>query len=300
MILFILVSASLVVIPKVSSQPESIKVLSYSWYIESLDYFIVVGEIQNVGSNTINSVYLSGTVYTKDGVNQAYSYDQAFVNQLIPQQKAPFYLEYTPTNSFSGNLNWYDIGVDRIEFLVNLAEVTNEYQYPDLTVESSSGGVDSEGVYWVNGNIKNSGTQTTKNVRVVGTFFNALGNVVAVGYTDPLIPSSLSPSSIASFKVGAFDLNQTLVSPALKISSYSLLIQTEEPIFSGVAPYLPDNGPSPTGSENSNILTLEVIFAIIGVSIICVIVGFLLILKKKGYNLLFKRKKNTKLQKRKN
>ena len=293
MILFFLVSASLVVIPKVYSQPESIKFLSYSWYIDSLDYFIVVGEIQNVGSNTINAVYLSGTVYTKDGVNQAYSYVQAFVNQLIPQQKAPFYLEYTPTNSFSGDLNWYDIGVDHIEFLVNSAEVTNEYQYPDLAVESSSGGADSEGVYWVNGNIKNSGTQTTKNIRVIGTFFNASGNVVAVGYTDPLIPSSLSPSSIASFKVGAFDLNQTLASPALKISSYSLLIQTEEPIFSGVTPYLPDNSPSPTGSENSNSLTLEVIYAIIGVSIICVIVGFLLILKKKRVKFTFQSKKKS-------
>ena len=276
-------SLSLNSIPPVSSQPENIEVLSYNWYIDSLDYFIVVGELQNKGSNTINSVFLSGIVYTKDGESQADSYAQAFVNQLLPQQKAPFYIEYTPSSSYTGDLNWFNIGVDSVDFSVNLAESTTEYQYPDLSIESSSGGVDVEGVYWVNGEIKNSGTQTAKNIRVVGTFYNSSDCVVAVGYTDVLIPTSLSPSDIVSFKVGAFDLNQTLVSPILKISSYSLLIQTEEPILTGDPPDLPEINPSPTSSENSNVLSNEIIFATVGILAIIGSIGILLMLRKKDH-----------------
>ena len=55
-ILLTLLSLSLACVQKVSSQPENIKVLSYSWYVYSSESFDVVGEIQNVGPNTIKSV----------------------------------------------------------------------------------------------------------------------------------------------------------------------------------------------------------------------------------------------------
>ncbi len=56
------------------SQTQNIKIVSYTYYIDNLGYLDVVGEVQNVGSNTVTSVILTGTVYSSDGTDQADSY----------------------------------------------------------------------------------------------------------------------------------------------------------------------------------------------------------------------------------
>lgn len=239
--LLALVSLGLTSVPKVASQPENIEILSYSWYVDSYGDFIVVGEIQNIGSGTIASVILNGIVYTQDGSAQAYSYTTAIVNYLLPQQKAPFWMAFSPQTSVTGDLSWLSIGVDHVDFTVQKAETTNKYQYPDLTIKDDSGKADSEGVYWVKGNVQNSGIQAAKNIRVVGTFYNSAGTVVAIGYTDILTPNPLEPSSSTTFSVGAFDQNQSKIASDQKIAKYALLIQAQEPLLSGTPP-----SPTPT------------------------------------------------------
>jgi hypothetical protein len=299
----------LTLVPKVSSQADSIKVLSYSWYVDSIGYLDVIGEVQNVGPNTIDYVVLSGVIYTPDGAAVAYSYTRVYAQYLLPQQKAPFYMEFPPSFSVTGDLSWLSLGIDHVDFSVDSAEATSSYQYPDLTVTSSSGGTDAEGVYWVTGTVQNTGTQTAKNIYVIGTFFNATGNVVAMGYTDALTPASLSPSSSASFKVGAFDLNQSVVSSILQIDHYSLLIQVEEPVLTGTAPTLPtptpvstaspsDSTPSPDDG-NPNILSTEAIYVIIAVIVIIGLVVTLLTLRKTKSQEKSQTKKSRKSQKRK-
>jgi hypothetical protein len=67
-----MMSFGLALIQQASSQPENIKVLNYSWHVNS-GFFDVVEEVQNVGNNTIASVLLAGTVYTTDGMAQSFS-----------------------------------------------------------------------------------------------------------------------------------------------------------------------------------------------------------------------------------
>jgi hypothetical protein len=248
-----LVSLGLTLVPKVASQPENIKILSYSWYTDSYGDFIVVGEIQNVGPDTIVSVGLNGIVYTQDEVAQAYGYSTAYVKYLLPQQKAPFEMQFLPQTSVTGDLSWVSLGVDHVDFTVENAATTDKYQYPSLSVTDSSGKVDSEGVYWVSGHVQNSGTQAATYVRVIGTFYNSAGTVVAIGYTDSITgytedqaPIPLNPSSTASFTVGAFDQNQSTVASDQKIANYALLVQAEEPILSGTPP-----SPTPTPEATS-------------------------------------------------
>ena len=295
-----LISLTLVITPQVYSQPENIHVINYSWYYDNYGYFDVVGELQNVGPNTIESVILSGIVYTEDGNAQEYSYTTAFVKYLVPQQKAPFYMTFNVEDN-----SWLSLPIDRVDFTINMANSTSNYQYPDLKIISSSGGVDEEGVYWVNGEVQNSGGKTASRIRIIGTFFNSSGTVVAVGFTDPLTPISLASSDIASFKVGAFDLNQSEVSSIKKISSYSLLVQTEEPILSGTAPTpspyasssttSPSDSPlSPTespSSENSNSFPVELIYAIIIIVLILGLTETLLVLRKRKSSKISKKRK---------
>lgn len=276
---FLVLSTSLILIPYSLGQPENIKVLTHNWYINSAENFVVVGELQNVGPNIIRSVFLTGGVYTKDGELRAVVNTQAFVNQMLPQQEAPFYLEYNPFTSLTGDLLWVFLGVDHIEFTVTKAEVTNEYQYPDLTIESNSGGVDQEGVYWVSGNLRNVGSQIASNIRVIGTFYNSSGSVIAVGFTEPLDPISLSPSSSASFRVGAFDLNQSIAPQKDKISSYKLLIQTREPLLTGTSP--PTQPPTSSPPPQDPILLTEIIYVIVGIIAVIGIIGILIILRRR-------------------
>ncbi len=49
-----LVSLGLTLVPTVFSQTENIKIVSYSYYIDNLGYLDVVGEVQNVGPNTVD------------------------------------------------------------------------------------------------------------------------------------------------------------------------------------------------------------------------------------------------------
>jgi hypothetical protein len=127
-----------------------------------------------------------------------------------------------------------------------------------ITSKQSSIGstVDDKGVFWVNGNIQNTGSQTASNITVFGTFYNSTGATVAIGYGNTV--ASLSPSGSASFKLGAFDLNQTGIPASKKITDYSLLINVQSPILQGTAPVTvptasptPIINPSPTSTNSS-------------------------------------------------
>jgi hypothetical protein len=296
---------SLIVVSGVNSQvneTQNIKIGSYSYYIDSLGGLVVVGEIQNIGPDVIDQVVLTGTATSSDG-GQSGSYAIAWVAQLLPQQKAPFYMEFYPPQNENG---WY--GVGGINLNVESANATSSYQYPDLKITSSSGSVgtsgDYNGAYMVTGTIQNTGIQAATNLTVVGTFFNSTGVVVGAGYTNYLTPQTLNPSDSLSFQVAAFDLNQSIVPSNLKITSYSLLVQTQEPLLQGNAPvatpYTGSGGssgsqnPTPTlapgqtsqNSSGSSILGVSqantlIYAAVIAVAIVVVATAFLLFRKKR-------------------
>lgn len=324
-IALLLLSSGLTLAPKAFSQTQDIKIINYSYYIDTFGELDVVGEIQNAGPNTVNSVVLTGSVFSSDGTDQADSYTIAWVAYLTPQQTAPFYMEFPlPNNAPGGEINpetgqiiesWQAVDIANIELTVAEANATSSYQYPDLKITSSSPTIgtigDYDGAYLVNGVIQNTGTQTAQNITVVGAFFNSTGTVVAVGFTNYLTPASLAPSGTIKFQIGATDYNQTTASPGDEIKSYSLLVQTEEPILQGNAPVASSspesssspnpastssptpstsqspsvtNSPSATPQLNSNTssaMTAEEIYAIVIVIIVVTIAGAIMVLSRR-------------------
>ena len=256
LVLLAVCSLSAMLVPSAHSQSANtnIKVLNYSYYLDSTGYLDVVGQIQNVGTATVESVILTGVASASDG-SQSSSYTQAWVSDLTPQQEAPFYMSFPPPQSTN---TWYSVTVSDISLTVAMANATSNYQYPDLAVTSSTGSVggsgagDFSGAYTVNGVIKNTGTQAATNLTVVGTFFNSTGAVVGAGYTNYLTPTVLEPGATASFQVAAFDLNQSIVPANLKITSYSLLVQALGPILQGTAPAPTAYTGSGSGSGSQN------------------------------------------------
>jgi hypothetical protein len=258
-----------------------------------------VGKVQNVGQNTIDSVYIQGTILDPSGADVSDSGTRAWVAYLVPQQEAPFIMEFQLSNGDP----WTQDDIGSIQLSIAQANATSSYQYPDLTITSSTPSIgttgDYNGAYSVSGEIKNTGTQTATNLTVVAAFYNSTGSVVGVGYTDYLTPADLAPSGLIPFQVYALDLNQSEVPTSLKITSYSLLVQTEFPILQGAAPVVtpyqasgsspaPSSG-SPTNSQSaSNPVTNNsanplntTMIAVIAVIAIIAVIGVIVVVRKR-------------------
>jgi len=250
-----LLSLGLTFLPMGYSQTQSIKILGYSYYFDNQGILDVVGQVQNIGTSTIMSVILTGSVYEPGSstVIESNSYTQVWASYITPGQEAPFYMEFYPPQNSNSNY-WSASEVGNIGLTVTQANATSSYQYPDLKIVSSTGSIGTagglNGAYVVNGEIKNTGTQPATNVTVVGAFFNSTGSVVGVGYTDYLTPQVLTPGNTTTFQIAAFDLNQTIVPASLQIRSYQLLVQTELPILQGTPPPTTSTSPS-TGTSSS-------------------------------------------------
>jgi len=286
LILLVMSSLTLTGVPSAFSQIENVKVLSYTNYIDSLGLLVVVGEVQNVGSNTIARVIIQGIATSSDGT-QISSGTPAWVNNLIPQQKAPFYMEFYSQENGGA---WIS-DIAKIEISVYQADPTANYQYPDLKITNDLSSIgstsDDKGVFWVTGKVENTGSRTADGITVYATFFNNAKDVVAVGYSETI--ASLSSSSSASFKLGAFDMNQSIMPSDKKISSYSLLIQVQSPILEGAPPIIPATttpGPTKTegagSSESSSELATQLIYGGIAVVAIAVIAVAFIVLRKRS------------------
>ena len=305
LILLTVLTLSFTMVPHTTAQTQNVKILTHSWYIDSLGLLVVVGEVQNTGPNTIQTVILGGAASGSDGTQVEANPTPAYVQYLAPNQKAPFYIEFYDQNGNNNGI-WPSQDVSNINLAVINADPTANYTYPDVKVQSSQGAASQDGVYWVTGSVKNTGSQTAQNVMIIGTFYNQENTVVAVGYSQTLTPASLTPQNTATFKLGAFDLNQTIIPAAQKIAKYDLLVQVEGPILVGnapiVTPYQGDTqttptptstdtgGGGPTGfppnSRDSNttepLSTTVIIGIVIAVAIAIVAVAIMMMRKRKS------------------
>ncbi|PVX27224.1 MAG: hypothetical protein CW716_03425 [Candidatus Bathyarchaeum sp.] len=234
MLLFVL-SLFFSSIPNSVCQTENVEVLSYSWYISSLDTFVVIGEVQNVGPNNIEYIALSGTVNSLEDEDQAWSTTVAYSNEILPQQKAPFVMYFFTDDSYSGSFSWEKGDLNNVEFGVIVSNETEKYQYPNLEIVNSSSRIETDGNFTVTGKVVNTGTQESGKLWVVASFYNSTGDIIATGFSDYLLPESLPAGESTSFTVSSTDAVNELVSEmqvlAYKIRDYSLVVQTQAPII---------------------------------------------------------------------
>jgi hypothetical protein len=65
----------------------SVTVLSYSSYVSPTGHFVVLGEVQNTGSHTLESVSLNVAVSASDGSTIAAGTTDAFVHNFLPSKR---------------------------------------------------------------------------------------------------------------------------------------------------------------------------------------------------------------------
>jgi hypothetical protein len=239
----ITIALCITLIQSVSSQTENIQILTFSGYFnpDGSENYIVVGEAQNNGPNIVDYIRVTGTFSLSDGTPLISNFATSLTSQILPQQKAPFYLSFTPYDTLTGDFI-EDLQLSE-NFTISVihASPTNTSQYQDLEIATHMFSADSDGLYRVTGTVKNTGTQSTNKTWVVATFYDTNGTVVAIGYSNYLIPSSIAPTGTAPFEIYPRDY-ETVIN---YISTYSLQIQTLN-----VASPTPTPSPSPSPSPS--------------------------------------------------
>ena len=252
------------------AQTSQAQILSYSWYASPSDGdFIVVGEIQNIGNSVLSSVSLNAVVYASGGTELASASTTAFVSYLLPQQKAPFYIDFgSPGTDTSSTYST----VSNVKFTITNAPTTVEQPYESLSLNTGFVGA-LDGAYTIMGLLSNTGNQTASGIRVVGTYYNSVGTVVAVGFNN--VTGSLTPNNSATFTVSEFDATPRMVS---QISNYSLLVQTQT--------LQNNNSPSSASTSAPSSGSAGLTYGVVGAVMIVVVAVTALVFLRKRRNRL--------------
>ena len=241
----------------------------------------MVGEIQNTGTTTVGSVFIYGVAYNSTKAVCAVNDPVQAVPELLPGQKAPFYLDFTAENSLTHDQSWVS-SVTNVTLSVPAVLNNTETPYTGLTIPTVSvHGFDDSGTYTVAGAVVNNGDQATGNIWVLTTFYNSSGKVIGLNCTSYLT-SSLGPNKEVSFVATPTDNTAQLSS---EVANYSLLVESSSLTTSSTPTASPSASttqqyPTATSPHNANSVptTFTVTYAIIvGVVIIAAIFAVLML-----------------------
>lgn len=208
LLLTIFLSSILVFQVKADAQVE---LLNSSSYIDSLGWFNVVGEVQNVGDQAVDYVRISATFYDSNDtvVDTAYTYSTLDV--ILPNRKSPFDIVLWDQSQSSK--------VDHYSLSVSFSTTVSMQQ--SLQILSHSSYIDVLG--WLNivGEVENIATGGATFVKVIATCYDESGTVINVGY------SYTNPSEIEASQKAPFDILIIGNNPEL-VSNYELTVESSE------------------------------------------------------------------------
>jgi len=169
-----------------------VEFLSHTGYLDSFGYYHVVGEVQNVGDQAVNFAIVEVTFYNSSDDVIGTRFDLTMLYVLLAGRKSPFKID-----------------------LLDVAQSANVYRYSlDLTFSAASSiplgleilthssRVDEFGCMHIVGEIKNSGSEIAHGVRLIATYYDEAGDVVAATLTDlDPIYNYLNPGQTESFEI---------------------------------------------------------------------------------------------------
>ncbi|MGD0995540.1 MAG: FxLYD domain-containing protein [Candidatus Bathyarchaeia archaeon] len=277
----VLAAFSMLSTQSVKAGTSEVSVLSHSWYVAPSNTvlasehgdLIVVGEVENVGSNIIGNVTVEGTAFSSTEQKLATTTTQAFVYDMRPTQKAPFYLDFTAASSATDDLSWVP-SVSSVSVTVTSVTDTTARQYTGLTIPyGSSPYLPGNGSYIVVGTIVNTGNQVAQHPWVVATFYNSSGTVIGLNYTDYLA-SSMAPGGAVEFFATPADDTSQLTS---EIANYTLMVDTLT--LTNSASSQPTSSPTPPPSTSTvQFPTLPIVIVVV---IVVVVIAALMLLRKR-------------------
>ena len=231
-----------------AASTSEVRILSYSHYVappntvlaSASGDLIVVGELKNVGSNTLGNVTVQGTAFSSSGSELAKTSSEAFVYDTLPNQTAPFYLDFNAASSSTDSLSFVS-SVSSVIVTVTSVIDTTAKQYTGVIVPPVEGSFPyiPNATYYVIGTLLNKGTQVDQDPWVVTTFYNSNGTVIGLNFTDYLT-KTLLPGDATRFYASPADdtaqLTNEIASYNLTVDSLTLAQPTSSPTSSATTP----------------------------------------------------------------
>ena len=205
------------IVPAYSSSISSpfFTVNSTSQYVDEFGYLYVLGEISNESEQPMVNITLKATFFDSEGQVLGEYYRHPEISVINPDEISPFEIIYLDPST-SDKVKDFKIAT--------FYQTGNEhYTKPEnLFIESVNSRLDFTGFYYINGKIKNQGSENANNVTVVATVYDRNGNVIG------LTKSITEPFVILPKETAAFGLAVTSKSNTFKISDFSLKAYSNE------------------------------------------------------------------------
>ena len=271
------------------------------------DYF-VAGEVQNVGTEALHfnitaNFYDSnneiiGTAFLSDTLADV---PPSYLHVLLPGKKSPFQIYLSRFDEVTGDFRL----VDHYSLKLTTSQASNFQSGLEILSQNSH---EAAGTLFIEGEVKNIGTEYMDGFMVFATFYDENGEVLAVaseGGSYTLVDASgergFAPSQTASFSVALEDFReggrlQQVDTYEVTAEGYDYSLWTADgQLINPEIVYVlgsvesPSSSPSPTEEPNQpEDLSLILYAAIVAIVVVLLIVT-LLVLRKRN-------KRNRKLQ----
>ncbi len=189
-----------------------VNILTHSGWLDTVGYYHVSGETQNGGDTAASLIKVTATFYDSGNTVVATDFTYTDLDILLPGRKSPFEVLLIDTTQ-AAKVDHYSL---------SLTFSTTSSIPTGLQILSSSSYTDAVNYMHVVGEIKNIESSAATLVKVVATFYDSGGTVVATDFTYS-DPNEISPSQTAPFEVLLIYSNRVTL-----VASYALSAQSQQ------------------------------------------------------------------------
>lgn len=171
----------------------NVVILTNTGYLDFSGNYYVVGEVENSGESAVNFVQVTATYYNSANSVIATRFDLTMLYVIMPERKSPFEIALLDVSQ-SAQVHHYSLSVTFLE--------TSPLPI-GIEITSASSHVDTSGRMHLTGELKNIGTETLVNTKVVATFYNETSIVIAAAMSniDPEITGEINPNQTGPFEI---------------------------------------------------------------------------------------------------
>jgi hypothetical protein len=199
-------------IPNSYANNNVIKIINQKTIQDQNNYKHLIGILKNIGNSSINDIIISANFLDKANKSIGNFSKQSEITTINPNDTSPF------------DILIYDkIIYDKIKnFNVNIKYNNTKHKEGMLNISSNNSHMDTNGFYFINGEIQNNGNMYSNNTTVTAITYDKNKEILGVwkAQTEPYI---IPPLSTASFSIPITDKIQSF-----KISNYKLLAESDK------------------------------------------------------------------------
>jgi hypothetical protein len=168
-----------------------IAVLSHTGYVDSYGYYHVIGELLNTGDTALAFVNVKVILYDSESAEITDNFDLTMLNVVLANRKSPFDIVLQDPQQ-SAMVDHYSINVTYSETNPTLL---------GLQILTDASHFDETGSMLINGTLENIGQIATTNIKIVATYYDEKGEVVAATMKHLDLEDPLPPSQTIQFEI---------------------------------------------------------------------------------------------------